>query len=198
MAISRRAARATRVRPVAPRGTLFLVVGPSGAGKDSLLRAAQTDLENHEDFVFAQRTITRPLDGDREDHEPISSEDFLRRAERGKFMLSWRVYDTDYGISVAYEEDLAAGRNVIANVSRTVVAAGFSYFSPTRVIQITAPREVLEARLRERADPATAAARLARAVVLPDGVPVTHLLNMGDIHTGSARLVRLLTKDQND
>lgn len=196
MATSRRAARATRVRPVAPRGTLFLIVGPSGAGKDSLLRTAQTDLEGTEDFIFARRTITRPLDGDREDHEPITPEDFLHRAERGKFMLSWRVYDTDYGISVAYEDELAAGKNVIANVSRTVVAAGFAYFSPTRVIQITAPREVLEARLRERADPATAAARLARAVVLPDGVPVTHLLNAGNLHTGSARLVRLLTKDQ--
>lgn len=196
MATSRRAARATRVRPVAPRGTLFLIVGPSGAGKDSLLRTAQTDLEGTGDFIFARRTITRPLDGDREDHEPITPEDFLHRAERGKFMLSWRVYDTDYGISVAYEDELAAGKNVIANVSRTVVAAGFAYFSPTRVIQITAPREVLEARLRERADPATAAARLARAVVLPDGVPVTHLLNAGNLHTGSARLVRLLTKDQ--
>lgn len=196
MATSRRAARATRVRPVAPRGTLFLIVGPSGAGKDSLLRAAQTDLQNDADFVFAQRAITRNLDGGRENHEPVSSDEFLKRAERGKFMLSWRVYDTDYGISVAYEDELSAGKTVIANVSRTVVAAGFSYFSPTRVIQITAPREVLEARLQQRADPATAAARLARAVVLPDGVPVTHLLNAGDIHTGSARLVRLLTKDQ--
>lgn len=197
MATSRRAARTVRVRPIAPRGTLFLIVGPSGAGKDSLLSAARTDLQNDSDFVFAQRTITRPHDGDREDHEPVSPDEFLRRAERGKFMLSWRVYDTDYGISIAYEDELAAGRNVIANVSRTVVAAGYSYFSPTRVIQITAPREVLEARLQARADPATAAARLARAVVLPDGVPVTHLLNAGDIHTGSARLVRLLTKDQN-
>ena len=196
MATSRRAARATRVRPVAPRGTLFLVVGPSGAGKDSLLRAARTDLEHDGDFVFAQRTITRPLDPDREDHEPVSPEEFLTRAERGKFMLSWRVYDTDYGISTGYEDELAAGNNVVANVSRTVVAAGFAYYSPTRVIQITAPREVLEARLQARADPATAAARLARAVVLPDGVPVTHLLNAGDIHTGSARLVRLLTKNQ--
>ncbi|MBT5456857.1 MAG: hypothetical protein HOK82_09645, partial [Rhodospirillaceae bacterium] len=151
--------------------------------------------ESDGDFVFARRTITRPLESHREDHEPVSPEDFLKRAERGKFMLSWRVYDTDYGISIAYEDELAAGRNVIANVSRTVVAAGFAYFSPTKVIQVTAPREVLESRLRKRADPATAAARLARAVVLPDGVPVTHLLNAGDIHTGSARLVRLLTKD---
>jgi phosphonate metabolism protein PhnN/1,5-bisphosphokinase (PRPP-forming) len=196
MATSRRAARAIRVRPVAPRGTLFLVVGPSGAGKDSLLRAAQGDLADNPNYLFARRTITRPLDSDREDHEPVSSEEFLKRAERGQFMLSWRVYDTDYGISVAYEDELAAGRNVIANVSRTVVAAGFGYFSPTCVIQVTAPREVLVSRLQKRADPATAAARLARAVVLPAGVPVTHLLNAGDIATGTARLVRLLTKDQ--
>jgi hypothetical protein len=45
------------------------------------------------------------------------------------------------------------------------------------------------------ADPATAAARLARAVVLPDGIPVTHLLNAGDLETGAARLVKILNAD---
>src|SRR5690606_16522153 len=119
-------------------------------------------------FEFARRTITRPLAGEREDHEPVTSEEFLRRAEDGGFMLSWRVYDTSYGIPAVYDEALTAGRHVVANVSRQVVAAAMSGFAPVRVIQVTAPRAVLQQRLAARADPATAAARLARAVVLPD------------------------------
>jgi len=175
------------------RGTLFLMVGPSGAGKDTLIQAAADTLSGDSSYIVARRAITRPLDADREDHEPVSVEDFRVREERGEFMLSWHVYDTWYGIPISYEEDLAAGRHIIANVSRTVVAPGVNNFPPVRVIQVTAPREVLEARLRARADPATAAARLARAVVLPEGIPVTHLLNVGDVDRGAARLVQLLT-----
>lgn len=175
------------------RGTLFLMVGPSGAGKDSLIRAAAEALADDPAYVFARRVITRPADSEREDHEPVSAEEFRRRAENDEFMLSWSVYDTRYGIPASYEGDLAAGRHVIANVSRTVVGPGMADHAPARVIQVTAPREVLQARLQVRADPATAAARLARAVVLPEGVPVTHLLNVGDLATGAARLVKLLT-----
>jgi phosphonate metabolism protein PhnN/1,5-bisphosphokinase (PRPP-forming) len=175
------------------RGTLFLVVGPSGAGKDSLLRGARAALAENESFLFARRVITRPAAGEREDYESLSADEFLKRAQRGGFMLSWRVYDTDYGIPAAYNNELGTGRHVVANVSREVVAAAVSYFAPARVIQVTAPREVLQQRLAARADPATAAARLARAVVLPHGVPVTHLLNIGDLDIGTRRLVRLLT-----
>ena len=177
------------------RGTLFLMVGPSGAGKDSLIRAAVETFADNSAYVVARRVITRPLDLNREDHEPVSVPDFLARAERGDFMLSWNVYDTYYGIPASYEDDLAAGKHVIANVSRTVVGPGVTNFPPARVIQVTAPRAVLQARLQARSDPATAAARLARAVVLPEGIPVTHLLNAGDLKTGADRLVRLLTAE---
>ena len=123
----------------------------------------------------------------------MSVEEFRGRVERDEFMLSWNVYDTYYGIPISYEDDLTDGRHVVVNASRTVVGLAVTNFAPARVIQITAPREVLEARLRARADPATAAARLARAVVLPEGIPVTHLLNVGDLSACAARLVQILT-----
>ena len=175
------------------RGTLFLMVGPSGAGKDSLIQAAAKTLAGNSSYVIAKRAITRPADSEREDHEPVSVEEFRNRVERDEFMLSWNVYDTHYGIPISYEGNLLDGRHVIANVSRTVVGPGVTNFAPSRVIQVTAPREILEARLRARADPATMAARLARAVVLPEGIPVTHLLNVGELSKGAARLVQLLT-----
>jgi phosphonate metabolism protein PhnN/1,5-bisphosphokinase (PRPP-forming) len=175
------------------RGTLFLMVGPSGAGKDSLIQAAAETLAGNRSYVIARRAITRPADSAREDHEPLSIDEFRRRLERDDFMLSWTVYDTHYGIPRSYDELLATGTHVIANVSRTVVGPAVTDFAPARVIQVTAPREVLEARLRARADPATVAARLARAVMLPEGIPVTHLLNVGDLSAGAARLVHLLT-----
>ena len=144
------------------RRTLFLMVGPSGAGKDSLIRAAAETLDGDGSYIIAERMITRPADSYRKGYEPVSVEEFRRRAERDEFMLSRTVYDTHYGISKSCEGDLADGRHVIANVSRMVVGPGVTNFAPSRVIQITAPREILEARLRTRTDPVTAAARLAR------------------------------------
>jgi len=182
-------------RAMSRRGTLFLVVGPSGAGKDTLLRHARPALEETGNFVFAQRAITRPVADAREDHEPVTADAFAERAGRGEFMLTWKVYGTEYGIPARYSDLLAAGRHIVASVSRTVVARAIDNFAPARVIQITAPREVLRKRLQGRPDPASAAARLARAVVLPDGVPVTHLLNVGDPEAAAARLVKILNSD---
>ena len=195
LAFARNANRTSRARPVTRRGTLFLIVGPSGAGKDSLIAGARAALADNGDFVFARRSITRPAATEREDHETLAADEFLRRAQNGAFMLSWRVYDTDYGIAASYEAELAAGRHVIANVSRTIAAAAVAYYAPAHVIQVTAPRAVLEKRLRERGDPATVAARLARAVVLPDGIPVKHLLNIGNMTAGADRFVRLISSD---
>ncbi len=175
------------------RGTLFLMVGPSGGGKDSLIQAAAESRAGNPTYVIAQRAITRPTDSAREEHETVSVEEFRGCVERDEFMLSWNVYDTHYGIPISYEDDLTNGRHVVVNVSRSVAGLAVTNFAPARVIQITAPREVLEARLRARADPATAAARLARAVVLPQGIPVTHLLNVGDLSACAARLVQILT-----
>ena len=175
------------------RGTLFLIVGPSGAGKDSLIQGARGALAASPDYVFARRTITRPLDPVREEHEPCSAADFARRARAGGFMASWNAYGTDYGISAEYAADLEAGRHVVANVSREAVGDLAAHYRPVCVIQITAPPAILEQRLAARGDDSDAARRLARAVVLPDNISVRHLLNAGSLEKGIDRLVSLLT-----
>jgi len=180
-----------------PRGTLFLIVGPSGAGKDSLIQGAENTLADDDTFVFARRIITRRVDPAREHHEELSPDAFAARVKANGFMASWRAYDTDYGISSDYAEDLAVGRHVIANVSRAAVGDLAAHYRPVCVVQVTAPPDVLETRLAARGD-GQASARLSRAVLLPDHISVKHLLNAGTLEKGIDRLVTLLATQSRD
>ncbi|HAT34823.1 MAG TPA: phosphonate metabolism protein/1,5-bisphosphokinase (PRPP-forming) PhnN [Rhodospirillaceae bacterium] len=133
-----------------PSGTLFLVVGPSGVGKDSLIDGARVALAGEVGFVFPQRTITRAADAGGEDHRTITSDRFAAEAAAGKYALSWQAHGLDYGIPVSIADDLSQGRSVIVNVSRGVLDAARQKFGRVRVLSIRASEQTLAARLADR------------------------------------------------
>ena len=73
---------------------LVLVVGPSGAGKDSLLNAARAAFADDPRIHFVRRVITRPADPGGEDHEPVNEAGFAARS----FALSWSAHGLSDGI----------------------------------------------------------------------------------------------------
>jgi ribose 1,5-bisphosphokinase len=175
-------------------GQFFLVVGPSGAGKDTLLRHAQEALGHDPDIVFVRRIVTRPSSA-AEDHHSLSPEDFWAAARQGAFALSWSAYGLNYAIPLSVESDMAAGRRVVCNVSRTVVPDARSRYPRAVVVLVTAPEEVLRARLLARGRPSDIdiAARLSRAswfasTFCPDHV----LVNIGSIDRVAAELAALI------
>jgi phosphonate metabolism protein PhnN/1,5-bisphosphokinase (PRPP-forming) len=170
---------------------LVRVVGPSGAGKDTLLDAARAALDGDPRVRFVRRAITRPADSGGEAHEAVTDTEFAMR----DFALCWQAHGLRYGIPADIAADLTAGRTVVANVSRGVIAEAARRF-PVRVIEITAPADILAARLAARGRETTAdvAARLARSVALPDGVPVETVLNDASIEVGVARFVAALSR----
>ena len=103
-------------------GRLILVVGPSGAGKDTLIRLAQVSCAGDSSLIFARRVVTRAATA-HESNEQVSPEAFrLARIER-KFAVDWEAHGHCYALPCAIDEDIRANRTVIANVSRTVVDA---------------------------------------------------------------------------
>jgi ribose 1,5-bisphosphokinase len=173
---------------------LFLVVGPSGAGKDTLLRHAQEALRHNPDIVFVRRIVTRPS-SEAEDHQTVSAEDFWAAARQGAFALSWNAYGLNYAIPLSVESDMAAGRRVVCNVSRAVVADARARYPRAVVVLVTAPEEVLRTRLLARGRPSDidVAARLSRAswfapTLCPDHV----IVNVGSIDHAAAKLAALI------
>lgn len=140
------------------------MVGPSGVGKDTLLDGARACLAGRADIVFARREISRPAEAGGEDHTPVAIEAFHQRAASGDYLLHWEAHGLGYGLPGTLAEDLAEGRTVVANVSRSVLDPARAAFPNLRVISVQASPETLAARLaaRGREDEADREARLAR------------------------------------
>jgi ribose 1,5-bisphosphokinase len=174
-------------------GKLVLVVGPSGAGKDALAGGARQALADDPRFLFVRREITRPAEAGGEDHLPVTREEFAAR--QAGYALAWQAHGLLYGIPGAIVAELEAGRIVIANVSRTVIAQAASRF-PVLVLEITASPAVLAARLaaRGREGAADRASRLARRVALPADLVSVRIVNDSTIEEGVAAMLAVLAR----
>ncbi|MCX7288378.1 MAG: phosphonate metabolism protein/1,5-bisphosphokinase (PRPP-forming) PhnN [Rhodobacterales bacterium] len=165
------------------------MVGPSGAGKDLLIRGA---LAARPDLHLVRRAITRPADAGGEDHEAITEADFLARVALGDFALSWQAHGLSYGLP---RTEVERPGDVIFNGSRAVLTDAARVFPDLQVILVTAPDDVLAARLaaRGRETGAEIRARLARAAfTVPDGVTARIVVNDSTPEAGIAGLLAAL------
>jgi ribose 1,5-bisphosphokinase len=177
-------------------GTLVLVVGPSGAGKDTLIAAAREALADDPGFVFPRRIVTREAVKELEDHDTISREDFAAWRAADGFALSWDAHGLSYALPKSILADLEAGRTVVANTSRQVLGEAVARYG-TQVVLVTADRAVRAARLsgRGRESEADVAARLAReGAALPPGVEATVIDNSADLATAVTAFIAVLRR----
>lgn len=176
------------------RGTLVLVVGPSGVGKDSIIASAAARLRDDPRVIFARRLITRPADAGGEDHIAVSPAEFATRRDAGSLMLHWHAHGLDYGLPRTLSDMLDEGKIVVANVSRTVIAEARARLVPVLVIAIAASPETLAGRLASRGRETTAdiAARLARSGALTPASADVAIDNDGALDEAVDRFVAVL------
>ncbi|MEM6356319.1 MAG: phosphonate metabolism protein/1,5-bisphosphokinase (PRPP-forming) PhnN [Pseudomonadota bacterium] len=182
-----------------PHGRLILVVGPSGAGKDTLLDHARATLEGHPGIRFVRRAITRPAEAGGEAHEALSEAAFKARAEDGAFFAHWWAHGLGYGLPAEIADWLAAGETVVANGSRAA-APGIAARCPTmEMVVIDASPDVIAERLaaRGRESAKEIMARRARKVPPPPkGVTVHRVLNDTTPEEGAQKLVAAILGEE--
>jgi len=140
-------------------GYLFLVVGPSGSGKDTLIDYVTGKLP----VSKVKRFVTRPPNAF-EDFTSVSVSEF----DSMVFFLKWGSYDKQYGIGSDILDGLKSGKHFIINVSRDVISEAKSKWRDTFVIALSVPKDVLVKRALERGrdSPEEVAKRLSRDFVV--------------------------------
>ena len=153
-------------------GVLLLVVGPSGAGKDTVMDGARRALAQEERLAFARRSITRRAGAGGEDFEALSEREFAAADVSGEFALRWRAHELSYGIRRSeIDPAIAGGKVVVANVSRGIIEPARQAYPRVKVALVTAPPGLLAARLsaRGRENAADIGRRLSRAGAMDAG-----------------------------
>jgi ribose 1,5-bisphosphokinase len=168
---------------------IFAIVGPSGAGKDTLIAGA---LQARPDLRLVRRVITRPTEAGGEDFEGVTEAAFVARKAQGDFALDWQAHGLHYAIP---RDQIEGAGDVLFNGSRAALPAAKARFPDLQVILITAPDAILAERLaaRGRETAADIRDRLARAAFrLPDGITAVTIQNDSTPEVAIARLLAAL------
>jgi guanylate kinase len=148
---SGRAGRSDAVRPV------FVVTGPSGAGKGTLIRALHDRLPELEVAISATTRAQRPGEEDGREYWFLTDREFAEKVGQGAF-LEWVAYVSDkrYGTLRSELDRIDAnGRIPVLELEPDGALFVQEEVAGTCTIFIAADVEELERRLRERATEST-------------------------------------------
>jgi ribose 1,5-bisphosphokinase len=179
--------------PIGP-GRVVVIVGPSGAGKDTLIRLAREALSGDDTIIFAQRIVTRAADI-AEDNITLSPEEFARRDAQGAFAVIWSAHGLHYGYADSIDTDIKRGATVVLNLSRMAVGGVRARYANTRVILIDAEPALRRARLLARNREATSdvEARMARETAFQPSDADTIILNNADAQSAAGDLATVIS-----
>ncbi len=175
-------------------GVFVAVAGPSGGGKDSILQRAKQALAGDPAFLFSRRYVTRPA-GQDEDNDALTLPQYAKMIASGNFALAWDAHGLRYAIPAQADQEIMAGRVVIANLSRTAMETARNRYRTCKLVLIDAPPDVRAARLAGRSRETTQeiVGRLARTP--PDfdpGLAELVIDNSGALETAANQFIAFL------
>jgi ribose 1,5-bisphosphokinase len=175
-------------------GTLALIVGASGAGKDALIAGARTILAQDTRFSFPDRVITRPPH-DAENHVSLSEAEFIGATQDGRFALTWEAHGLYYGVPAIIDAMIRDNRTVVVNASRAIAGTARRRYARVCLVLVECPLAIRAARLahRGRETPENVEARLARQVAAFDPADAdVRIDNSGTLQDGVRAFIEAL------
>jgi ribose 1,5-bisphosphokinase len=174
---------------------LVYVMGPSGAGKDSLMEAAARRLPR----VRLARRLVAGNRGSGPCDLRVTAEEFARLLEAGGLLFHWRSHGLAYGIRGAEAQGIPPGGLVLVNGSREYLEEAFRLAPGLAACLVTAGREALRERLlkRGREGPEEIERRLLRgekSYRIPEGARVAVIDNSGSLERAAREFCSLLER----
>ncbi len=169
----------------APQSKVFVITGPSGVGKGSLIARLRGDLPEIELSVSATTRSPREGETDGVDYHFLSPEDFSRRIEAGEFLEHARYSGNRYGtLRSEVEHRIENGHPVVLEIEvqgarqiRTTMPQAVQVFiAPPRLESLrqrlesrgTDGPEAIEARLEVAEEELRARGEFAHEVINDD------------------------------
>lgn len=181
-------------------GKLVVVVGPSGAGKDSLIARAKQELSGNRSVLFVRRVVTRSVSST-EDHACMSQSEFAAACKSGQFAVHWKAHGLSYGVPAAVRVHLSAGGVAVLNGSRAALPDIRAAFDRVTVIHVTAHPAIVAERLKSRGRESGAdiVRRLQRSEIeLPRCGHWVDIDNSGPFETSAALFLHTINQVLNE
>lgn len=175
-------------------GQIFVLVGPGGAGKNTLMKRILPEIDNLQQLATA---TTRPMrDGEQEGREHLFTtlDTFMQWKDEGRLLEFQEVHPGKwYGVPrVPLEAAFREGRDLIADIEiagAKAIAEGYPL--NTVLVFIAAPMETLEQRMRDRGETEQGVReRMNRANAEMDFAPKCHEFIMNEDQDTAAQQLR--------
>lgn len=172
---------------------IILIIGPSGAGKDTLLRHANIAFEGKLNFV--KRYITREADLN-ESNYFIDSDAFELLKYNDYFASYWNAHGNYYGIPKKF---IRNGLNIIS-ISRSRIEDFETKYDNVYTINITISKEQLKQRLlsRARESEEEIEKRLSRNYEKIEAQRLIEFDNSGSLEESKQKFISVLKEIENE
>lgn len=175
---------------------LIIIVGASGAGKDSLLKAAKDHFRDHPNIHFVRRYITRKP-GEFEDNFYVDDVAFEILKDHGFFFSYWYAHELKYGVPKQAVESLKEDETMIVSISRTKIRDFEERFSGhVTTVNVTADEAIIKQRLerRKREDSMQIHTRLQRMSIPVTAKTLINFENNAELEVSSVPFISLLER----
>ena len=128
---------------------ILLITGPSGAGKDSLLRIASLHFKEDQRFTFVRRYITRQPDAN-EQNFFVDSAAFSLLSINNFFISRWQAHGNLYGIPRNELPEPHENKLAVISISRGNTGDFENVFDQVITLGVEVDPDILHRRLQAR------------------------------------------------